>query len=241
MKPDVPLLAITLDLDDTLWPVKPALIHAEQTLSGWMAEHSPATAAWLTPENRRRIREALLGEHPDRAHDVSFMRRESLRRAMAAAGDDEALAGPAFEVFLEARQRVTLYEDVEPVLARWSRRYRLVAVSNGNADVGRVGLGRYFAASVSAHEVGFGKPDPRIYLEACRRAGARPAEVLHVGDDLHLDVHAARDAGLRSAWVRRPDLLRPATEPAPGQEAPDAFESLQALDAFLHPDAASPR
>jgi len=241
MRSDRTLLAITLDLDDTLWPVKPALVHAERTLSAWLAERAPATAAWMTPDNRRMVREALLAGHPDRAHDVSFMRRESLRRAMAAAGDDEALAGPAFEVFLEARQCVTLYEDVEPVLAAWARRYRLVAVSNGNADVGRIGLARFFAASVSAHEVGFGKPDPRIYLEACRRAGAQPAEVLHVGDDLHLDVHAARDAGLRSAWVRRPDLPRPAAQPAPGQEAPDAFDSLQALDAFLHPDGASPR
>jgi putative hydrolase of the HAD superfamily len=238
MRTDRPLLAITLDLDDTLWPVKPALIHAERTLSAWLAERAPATAAWMTPDNRRMVREALLAGHPDRAHDVSFMRRESLRRALAAAGDDEALAGPAFEAFLEARQCVTLYDDVEPVLAAWARRYRLVAVSNGNADVGRIGLGSYFAASVSAHELGFGKPDPRIYLEACRRAGARPEEVLHVGDDLHLDVHAARDAGLRSAWVRRPDLPKPAAPAAAGRQAPEAFDSLQALDAFLHPDGA---
>lgn len=241
MRTDMPLIAITLDLDDTLWPVKPALVHAERTLAAWLAERAPATAAWMTPDNRRIVREALLAAHPDRAHDVSFMRLESLRRALAAAGEDEALAGPAFEVFLEARQRVTLYDDVEPVLAAWARRYRLVAVSNGNADVGRIGLGSYFAASVSAHELGVGKPDPRIYLEACRRAGARPAEVLHVGDDLHLDVHAARDAGLRSAWVRRPDLARPSAQPAPGEKAPDAFDSLQALDAFLHPGGASER
>ena len=235
MPEHTPLQAITLDLDDTLWPVKPALLHAEQALAAWLAGRAPATAAWMSMDNRRRVREAILADHPDRAHDVSFMRHESLRRAMTEAGDDAALAGEAFEVFLEARQRVTLYHDVEPVLARWSRSYRLVAVSNGNADVRRVGLGAYFAASVSAHEIGFAKPDPRIFLEACRRADVAPAEVLHVGDDFHLDVRAAREAGLRAAWVLRADIGRAAPAEAPDEEP--RFADLVGLDAFLHPAA----
>lgn len=228
------LQAITLDLDDTLWPVRPALVHAEETLSAWLLENASATAAWLTIENRRRIREALLADHPERAHDVSFMRRESLRRALAACGEDSALADPAFEVFLDARQRVVPYDDVTPVLERWSRRYRLIAVSNGNADIERVGLGRFFVAAVSAHELGFGKPDPRIYLEACRVGEVDPAAVLHVGDDLDLDVRAARDAGLRSAWIQRPDLVRRGREEQPTEAAETAFEGLAALDDFLH-------
>ena len=40
-----PLLAITLDLDDTLWPSRPVLLHAEHMLSTWLAEHAPATLA----------------------------------------------------------------------------------------------------------------------------------------------------------------------------------------------------
>lgn len=228
---DRPLLAITLDLDDTLWPVKPALIHAEQALSAWLGARAPATVAWMSPENRRRVREALVAEHPERAHDVSFMRRESLRRALLAAGDAVALAEPAFEVFLEARQRVTPYGDVAPVLERWSRRYLLVAVSNGNADVDRVGLGRFFAASVSAHELRFGKPDPRIYQEACRRAGVAPEAALHVGDDLHLDVRAARQAGLRAAWVMRPELGRALPDAAADEPR---FDDLSGVDAALH-------
>ena len=64
-----------------------------------------------------------------------FLRHESLRRALAASGHDGSLADPAFAAFLQARQRVTLYDDVVPVLERWSRRFRLVALSNGNADI----------------------------------------------------------------------------------------------------------
>lgn len=226
-----PIRAIALDLDDTLWPMRPALLGAERALGEWLARHAPRTAAQLTPQARGEIRARLVAAHPQRAHDVSFLRREALRVALQASGEDAGLADEAFAVFLAARQRVELYEDVVPVLARWAVRYRLVAVSNGNADLARVGLSEYFVAHVAAHEVGFGKPDPRIYLEACRRVGEEPGAVLHLGDDLELDVRGARSAGLQAAWIRRPDLA-PAQRVDPTQPV---FDSLLAVDAALHP------
>lgn len=235
--------AITLDLDDTLWPVRPVLIAAEQALSDWLAEQAPRTHGWLTPEARKRLRLALLAEHPGRAHDVSFLRRESLRRALTAAGDDPALAEPAFEVFLDARQRVRLYDDVLPVLRAWADRVPLVALSNGNADIRRIGLDGLFHARVSAHGLGAAKPDPRIFEHACRQVGTEPAETLHVGDDLHLDVRGARAAGLRAAWVLRPDIAAthaadpsrdPTRDPASAGEA--VFASLQAVAGHFTPD-----
>jgi HAD superfamily hydrolase (TIGR01549 family) len=226
--------AITLDLDDTLWPVGPTLVAAEQVLADWLRDHAPRTGARFDADTRAAIRRGLLAEHPERAHDMSFLRREMLRRAMADAGDDPALADAAFAVFHDARQRVAFFEDVVPVLARWATRYRLVAVSNGNADVERVGLGAYFAGAVSAHEVGCAKPDPRMFLEACRVAGAAPSEVLHVGDDPLLDVIGARRAGLRAAWIRRPEFAHRHPVDACGSDAGVPFEDLHALDARLH-------
>jgi HAD superfamily hydrolase (TIGR01549 family) len=229
-----PLRAITLDLDDTLWPVLPTLVAAERELEAWLRAHAPRTAARTDAEVRAALRREVLARHPDRSHDMSFLRREGLRAALAAAGDDPALAGAAFEVFLNARQRVTPWPDVEPVLARWSRRYRLVAVSNGNADIRRVGLGAYFVGAVAAHEVGFAKPDPRMFAAACSLAGVAPAEALHVGDDPGLDVLAARAAGLRAAWLRRPQIVH--RHPPDARVAPDdgPYEDLHALDEALH-------
>jgi len=67
-----------------------------------------------------------------------------------------------------------------PALAALSARYRVVALSNGNADVHRVGIGRHFHAAVSAAEVGVGKPDPRIFRAAAQAAGADPAKLLYL-------------------------------------------------------------
>ena len=201
------LHALTLDLDDTLWPVWPAIRRAEAGLQDWLRQQAPATAALHDVAAMRALREAVARERLDLAHDMSALRRECIRRALCAAGDDPALAEPAFEVFHAQRQQVDLFDDVLPALARLAARWPIVALSNGNADVQRVpGLGRWFHASVSAHALGVGKPAPAAFAEACRRAGAQPAHTLHIGDDPTLDVDGALDAGLQAAWVRRPSL-----------------------------------
>ena len=201
------LQALTLDLDDTLWPVWPAIRRAEAGLQDWLRQQAPATAALHDAAALRTLRETVARERPDWAHDMSALRRECIRRALCAAGDVPALAEPAFEVFHAQRQQVDLFADVLPALARLAARWPIVALSNGNADVQRVpGLGRWFHASVSAQALGVGKPAPAAFAEACRRAGAHPAHTLHIGDDAALDVDGALDAGLQAAWVRRPSL-----------------------------------
>ncbi len=200
------LHAITLDLDDTLWPMAPTLRRAEALMQDWLRQHAPATmathdkAAWLA------LRRAVVADRPDWLHDMSALRRESIRRALLAAGDDPALAAPAFDVFFDARQQVVLFDDVLPALARLAARWPVVALTNGNADVHRVpGLGQHFHATLSAGALGLAKPAPAVFAAACRRAGAAPQHTLHIGDDPALDVDGALAAGLQAAWVRRPD------------------------------------
>lgn len=196
--------ALTLDLDDTLWPIWPTIARAEQVLADWLAQHAPATAALgADRQTLRAVREQVGRERPDLAHDLSALRRESIRGLLRQAGDDPALAEPAFEVFFAERQRVELFEDALPALERLSARYPLVALSNGNADVHRVGIGAHFTAAISAREFGVGKPDPRIFHAAAQAAGVASGEVLHIGDDAHLDGVGALNAGMQLAWVNR--------------------------------------
>lgn len=197
--------ALTLDLDDTLWPVWPAIERAEGALHGWLLRHAPATAACFDLAGLRALRDQVSRERPEWSHDLSALRRESVRMALAAASEDESLAEAAFEVFFAERHRVDFYPDVLEALQRLSSAYPLLALSNGNAELARVGLAPWFRGSLSAREFGVGKPDRRIFAEACRRLGFAPDEVLHVGDDLELDVRGAHDAGLQVVWVCRGD------------------------------------
>ena len=69
--------AITLDLDDTLWPVWPTIERAEKALSNWLDAHAPMTAAlFANPVARDDIRAYILRTRPELKHDFSTVRRE---------------------------------------------------------------------------------------------------------------------------------------------------------------------
>lgn len=202
--------AISLDLDDTLWPIWPTIERAEKVLHDWLGEHAPMAAAlFSSPSALREIRDHMASNRPDLKHDLSAVRRESIRLALYRAGENPLLADKAFEVFFAERQRVDLFEDARPALEFLSRRFPLVSVSNGNADLVRVGIAGYFRAAISAREFGVGKPDPRIFHAAAGAVDLTPGDVLHVGDDATLDGLGALNAGMQAAWVNRADHLWP--------------------------------
>jgi FMN hydrolase / 5-amino-6-(5-phospho-D-ribitylamino)uracil phosphatase len=202
--------AITLDLDDTLWPVWPTIKKAEHALHDWLKTHAPNTAALLeTPETMRGRRETLIAEFPHLAHDYNFLRTEAIRRSLINGGDDPALAVVAYEVFTEARNSVELFDDALPSLQYLAAKFPIIAVSNGTADIQRVGLAKYFKGAISAHEFGIAKPDPRIFKAAAAAVGVSVASVLHVGDDSALDAVGALQAGMHAAWLNREGKVWP--------------------------------
>lgn len=200
--------AITLDLDDTLWPVWPVIERAETALDEWLGRHAPMTAAlFANPTARHDIREQILRTRPELKNNLSAIRREAIRLALYRSKENPLLAEEAFEVFFAARHEVTLFDDALLALEFLSARYPVVALSNGNADVKRIGIGEYFRAAVSAQAFGVGKPDPRIFLAAAGAVDVHPYNVLHVGDDAALDVLGGLNAGMQTAWLNRADHL----------------------------------
>lgn len=200
--------AVSLDLDDTLWPVLPAIERAEKALDDWLGRYAPMTSALFTnAATRHEIREYVMRSRPELKSDLSAIRREAIRMALYRAGEDPRLAEPAFDIFFDVRNRVTLFGDVVQTLEFLSSRFPLVALSNGNADIRRIGIGGYFRASINARQVGVGKPDPRIFHAAASAAGVEPGQVLHVGDDAAADVLGALDSGMQTVWLNRADHL----------------------------------
>lgn len=91
---------------------------------------------------------------------------------------------------------------------------RLVVVSNWDVSLHAVlretGLAPRLDAVLTSAEEGVAKPDPAIFRRALERAGVRPAEAWHVGDDLVADVGGARAAGIRAVLVDRRGEADPA-------------------------------
>jgi len=195
--------AITLDLDDTLWPFAPIGARIEQAIHDWMLLHSPRTARMFPIPAMRALRERIFADNADLAHDVSALRRRTLAHALRESGADLSLLEPAFEAFYAARNQVECYPDSLDALQRIAARMPVAAITNGNADLQRIGLAGHFAFQLGACEHGAAKPDPGIFLAACTRLGCLPGEVLHVGDHVETDVAGAARAGLRACWLNR--------------------------------------
>jgi putative hydrolase of the HAD superfamily len=195
--------AISLDLDDTLWAVGPVIRRAEAELWAWLGEHYPRIHERFTPEIAFELRQQVAAEYPQKAHDFRFLRKRVLADMARRSGYAEDIAHAAFEIFDRARNRVELFPDVEPALVALATRYSVVAVTNGNACLTRIGIDHYFSGIVSAAETGYAKPARQIFEVAVARAGVDPDEVLHVGDHPEYDVAGAADAGLRTAWINR--------------------------------------
>ncbi|EIL98318.1 HAD family hydrolase [Rhodanobacter thiooxydans] len=228
----MPILALTLDLDDTLWPVLPALERADQAVDTWLRQHHPEVARAWPIAAMRALRLQVAAERLDLAHDFTRQRQLTLQQAFAACGVDDAPVEALWEIYFAARNRVELYPDSLPALERIATHWPLASLTNGNADLQRIGIHAHFAHHVCARDSGVAKPDPRIFLAAAERLGVAPGQILHVGDDPAMDMAGARDAGLRTAWINRAGLPWPAElGVAPELDLRDMTELANWLDA----------
>jgi putative hydrolase of the HAD superfamily len=215
---------ITVDLDDTLWEIYPVIRRAEHRLRDWLAQHYPRITEKFALEDVAEVRARVLAMHADMAHDLTFVRRTLLMEMATAAGYTNFLVDDAFGVFEEARNDVELFPEVRPALRALGERYTLIAVTNGNADLRKIGIDDLFDDHVNAVTAGAAKPDRPIFDAAVQAGGASAAETLHVGDHPLYDVHGAREAGLRTVWVNRNDDAWPGEFVAPDIEVRDVGE-----------------
>ena len=101
--------ALSLDLDDTLWPIWPVIEQAEHALHAFLCERCPSTARMFPVAEMRLLRDRIAGENPHLAHDFTVQRRLSLAHAMRSAGDDEMQ-----DLHGERRRAQTLDGEAEP-------------------------------------------------------------------------------------------------------------------------------
>ncbi len=198
--------AIVFDLDDTLWPVAPVILHAETTLHVWLAQHAPGIVARYSIEDLRHARQKMVSRDPRFAYDLWALRHALLCDLMAEESLPLGLADQAMQVFAHARNQVDLYADVLPGLQQLQKRFVLASLSNGFADLKAIGLASHFQVSLAAHQFSCAKPDPRIFHEMLTRLACSAHEVMVVGDDLAIDVAGAQSVGMLGVWMNRRQL-----------------------------------
>ncbi|WP_083704571.1 HAD family hydrolase [Motiliproteus sp. MSK22-1] len=226
---------ITFDLDDTLWDVSEVMVKANQALYQWLHRHAPEFTARYQIEDFDRLREQIVQEHPEWAHSVTAIRLGVLRKGLSASGYHgdslEELIKQAFACLLKARNQVTFFQHAIEMIQELHPHYQLGALSNGNADIEQVGLGDFFDFGLNADQVGTAKPDPLMFNQMLELTGAKPNQVIHVGDHPEHDVQGAQRAGLYSLWVNLNNAAWPGGEP-PTLEVQCLSEIPAAISAF---------
>jgi len=203
--------AILLDLDDTILNDSGGVEHcwsaACSTCASELAEVDSAalleaigrTQRWFWSD-RERHREGRL--------DLGAARRRIVGRALAEVGADPALAERIAESYGNQRDAAIqpFQEAIETV--RWLRECgsRLALLTNGSAAAQRSKISRFeladlFDSILIEGEVGYGKPDPRIYAQALRNLGVAPAQAWMVGDNLEWDVAQPQLMGVFGIWI----------------------------------------
>ncbi|GAA3806559.1 HAD family hydrolase [Cellulomonas soli] len=219
---------VLFDVDDTLVTTRDAFARAIDAVAVQYLPHVP-------PEARPAVL-ALWREDPDgyyRAYtrgeltfDEQRMRRANQLQARFG-GDalDEAGYRAWLSVFWSAFEEGWQgHGDAPGLLDRLEAAGIAVgALSNASTTLQTSKLARAdllrVPMLVGVDTLGFGKPDPRVFLEACRLLGTDPARTVYVGDELDVDARGARDAGLIGAWLDRPGERRGGAHPEDPDDA----------------------
>jgi putative hydrolase of the HAD superfamily len=107
------------------------------------------------------------------------------------------------------REQVTHHPHHVEVLDQLRGKVRLAVCSNFSHTqtalriLEDAGLRWHFDAVLVSDATGWRKPRREIFDATCALLGVPPAEALHVGDHLRLDVAGGGEAGLHTAWLVR--------------------------------------
>jgi putative hydrolase of the HAD superfamily len=204
--------AVLLDLDDTI------VDDSSGVISCWRdacAAHCSSMNG-LDPEAVfdaiDRMREWYWAD-PERHRagrlELAWARGEVVRLALAELGVDDADLAKRIGATYHSRrdEAIKPFDDAVPTV-EWLRTQgcRLALLTNGGSagqrlKIDRFNLASLFDAILIEGEVGFGKPDPRIYAKALAALSVPATEAWMVGDNLEWDVAGPQREGIAGIWI----------------------------------------
>ena len=149
--------AVSFDLDDTLWPLLPVILKAEKDTNQWLIDNYPGVEVLLKSQEAMKIRDDLISKKNDLVNQLSKLRELSLVELGIRSGynreESQIMARESFKIFFSGRNDVTLYEGTEQTLKNLKEKYVLGVITNGNADLEKIGISHYFDFNVSAENM----------------------------------------------------------------------------------------
>ena len=106
--------SISFDLDDTLWPLMPTILKAEETTNKWIADNYPGTSSLLKSKDVMQVRDKLIKQKPNLVNQISNLRKEMFYELNVLAGyskeESIKMSEEAFDIYFKQRNTITFYE-----------------------------------------------------------------------------------------------------------------------------------
>jgi len=212
------LKVLSFDLDDTFWDCAPAIAHAERSLYRWHKKNTPRIVQHHDEASLLAFRVQVRQRNPGLCGCVTAMRLQGLRELLEEFSYPAEWAEEAFEVFYRARSQVVLYSGVIDLLEELGTRYALAAITNGNADLDRIGIAHYFDRIYAADLEMKAKPDADMFRRCTEHFKVNSAQIMHIGDNPVADIHGGIIAGVQTLWFNQHALEWPHADYSPDYE-----------------------
>lgn len=227
---------LTFDLDNTLWDTNKVIRQAELALYQWLEDTTPLVTQRYSLEELHIKRFQLAKEHLHLRSQISELRKISLELVMIECGYQQEkakeYAALGFTVFYNARQNVSLFPHAESILSQLKSLFTLGSLTNGNANLEKIGLNHYFDFSLSAESENSSKPAPDQFMQALRLANCPPESAIHIGDHPQDDIFGASQCGFNTIWVNLfneswRESHRPTEEVSTLEQVIDAVQAIE--------------
>ena len=224
--------AIIFDLDDTLYPERDYVLSGFRSVAEWGQQH--------------------LGIPVDRGFSelhklyVAGIRGDTFNRWLAHHGiPSEEIVQELVRVYRDHWPTIRCFPEVPTLLGSLRRHFRLGLVSDGYLEVQQrklssLGLAGHFDAIVFSDELGreSWKPSMKPFIKVLTKLNVPPSVAVYVADNPVKDFLGARQAGMSTIWVHRPDGEYTHLRPPSAAHAPDyKVTSLTELEQLLFLDA----
>ena len=210
MKPYPP--AILFDLDDTLISFEGVAEQAWEICCQKLIDSHHLELSFSVLLNQINLTRKWFWSDPERhkkgRSDMLAARREIVKMAMRELNmRDVSLSDELADNYSACRKElITIFPStVQTLQTLRGQGVRLGLITNGTgaeqrSKIDRFSLAGYFEFIFIEGEIGFGKPDIRVYEKALSTLNLPPTEVWMVGDNLVWDIQAPQSLGIYAVW-----------------------------------------
>lgn len=223
--------AVMFDLDDTLFDYTHSRHSAFMALKNKYPELSGTTLGELDRLWTLYWRQLVPSETISHHSGILYMRRERIRLILSEFG--VPLAGEDLDYAV--RTYTDSYEEsmrpvpgcLEVLNELRSKNIPIGVITNNPRDgqeqkLRSCGIDDYVSVLVASGDLGYSKPDPRIFQYTINKMGVSLKDSIMVGDTLEADILGAMRSGIKSIWLNRF-----------GKSIPEGYEDVKEINSYF--------